>query len=147
MEMEMSRLITALGLAVSQSQREIEQQTIRNFMEYFTAADSQASTSGAAAPLAPQSLLFCLPAAQGETQMIEVPVAALALHGGIGLERVKINLKVTPHFGDGGQVVTDLTALENGGSAEEGSHMELVFQRSEPPEGIARLYTELCKFI
>lgn len=149
MKLELTELITSLGLTVSKAQKEMETNAIGNFLSYF---DTQPIRADAEAPsttaLEAKTISINIPCGNAE-KTVSVPIAALALHNSLELEEVIFKMNIQPIVEDQKVVCCNVDSLETTEekNTDNNSSMELIFKRNAPSEGIARLYTEFCKTI
>lgn len=144
MELEIGRLISLIGQSVSTAQQTLATHAIQAYLAYFqpdgnTANGRTPKTTELLIPL-PDSTAF---------KKIAVPLVTLSPHNNLELEHVKIKLRVSARADEQGAVLVDLHAPENAQeNAQNGlTEMELDFHQQPPAEGIARLVTEINKFL
>ena len=151
MQLDMQQLITLLGKSVSEAQRAIQANAIGNYFAYFHAFDSNTNdlpSEDAVPAYTPRTAVVEFPASSGEQAQVRVPVVTMAHHNAVALDSVSIRLQAPVASVEGDQILLDLSGPQDNGPDSHGqTELELCFKCGEPPEGIARINTELNKFI
>lgn len=148
MQIELSRLIAATGQAVSEAQRAVASHAIANYFTYFEKTDSAESDLRV---YAPNTADILIPPADGcgAPTRVTVPLVTMAHHNAMGLSHVRIKLDGTATVDTDEKVLLDLTPStpDDAADAAPRTELELCFRCEEPPEGAARVNTELNKLL
>lgn len=151
MQLDMQQLITLLGKSVSEAQRAIQANAIGNYFAYFHSFDSNTNgpqSEDAVPTYTPRTAVVEFPAPSGEPAQVCVPVVTMTHHNAMALDSVSIRLQAPVASVQGERILLDLSGpQENGPDNHSQTELELCFKCGEPPEGIARINTELNKFI
>lgn len=155
MDMEIGDFIASIGQSISDAQQTLEQQSVSNFFDYFDGHSTE--SNGEQNVLQPKTETLILPSAGdvSKTEPVQVPIAALMHHSHIRLESVKVKMKMNLSPDRNNDIRVDLTAPQTQDLPAEGSgevtacsdqdELELVFQVSDPSEGIARVAQNITK--
>ena len=131
MQVEFGRLVTALGQAVSEAQRAVAAHAIGNYLAYFRRGPAD-QDGGAGYTPNTTSILFPPSTGGEEGARVAVPLVTLAHHNAVGLDSVRIKLCAA-------------AAGRASGEPPLLTEMELCFRCDDPPEGTARVTTEMNK--
>ncbi|HIX89331.1 MAG TPA: DUF2589 domain-containing protein [Candidatus Agathobaculum pullicola] len=148
MQIELSRLITATGQAISEAQRAVAAHAIANYFTYFEKTDSAENGLGAYTPNTADILIPPVDGS-GAPARVAVPLVTMAHHNAMGLRDVRIKLSGAASVDTDEKVLLDLTPSTSDGAASAAprTELELCFRCGEPPEGTARVNTELNKLL
>ncbi|WP_087065758.1 DUF2589 domain-containing protein [Intestinibacillus massiliensis] len=145
MQLGLGELIAAIGQDVSEAQKAVEARGIQNYLSYFRTADAP---DAASAEHHPQTATVLIPSPDGTRQnLVEVPLVTMAHHNTVELENVRIKLHASLASAEDGRMLVDVNAPEPDGLPGVLTEMELCFRCGDPTEGVARVNTELNKFL
>lgn len=148
MQIELSRLITATGQAISEAQRAVAAHAIENYFTYF---QKTGSAENGMQTYTPNTTDILIPPVDGSgaPSCVSVPLVTMAHHNAMGLRDVRIKLSGTAAVDADEKVLLDLTPSTPDGAADTVHHteLELCFRCDEPPEGAARINTEMNKLL
>ncbi len=144
MELELGQLITLIGKSVSEAQQTIQAHAAENYFSYF-----QHPPDSNNAALEAKITAVLIPRPDGESSVqVDVPLAAMVNHNPVALDSVRLNLHLPIASAGAGGVIVDLgRPQDNQEVPASAADMELRFQCGAPAEGIARIGTELNKFL
>lgn len=148
MQIELSRLIAATGQAISEAQRAVAAHAIQNYFTYFEKTGSAADGTQAYTPNTADILIPPVDGS-GAPARVTVPLVTMAHHNAMGLCDVRIKLNGAAAVDADEKVLLDLTPSAPDGAADAAprTELELCFRCEEPPEGAARVNTELNKLL
>jgi len=145
--MKIENLINAIGTAVQESHKAIEQNYISSFFNnYFYEEESQDSAKITFKPKTVDVVLSGFDDSKG-SKVVTAPIAALVQHTNMNLDYIKLNLNInvineneeTNKIEVTSQNRVDNNDAENTQSGE----IELLFKAQDTPEGISRIETYL----
>lgn len=148
MQIELSRLITATGQAISEAQRAVAAHAIENYFTYFQKTGSAENGMQAYTPNTADILIPPVDGS-GAPACVSVPLVTMAHHNAMGLRDVRIKLSGAATVDADEKVLLDLTPSTPDGTADAAhrTELELCFRCDEPPEGAARVNTEMNKLL
>lgn len=148
MQIELSRLITATGQAISEAQRAVAAHAIENYFTYFQKTGN--ADTGIYA-YTPNTADILIPPVNGSgaPARVTVPLVTMAHHNAMGLSDVRIKLSGAAVVDADEKMLLDLTPSTPDGAADAAprTELELCFRCEEPPEGTARVNTEMNKLL
>ena len=162
MNLDIGELVTAIGVSVSDAQKMIENHSVTNYLSYFEAeAKGKKNSPSGSRGLKARAVDFVLPSPQDidDTRQISLPLVTMGHHNHLSLEKVKVKISFKAFIDAENRVVADLNVAgkRESLSADEAESaapclpehdtIELVFERNDTSEGIARLNQELVKII
>lgn len=142
--MDMSKLVSSIGIAVQQAQHHIEEHQAQQYLHYFDASGSENGEQEQG--LAPKTCLLNLP---GEGEAVQVPLLSLVHHNNMNLDQLTIKFRVDmAEMKEGIDLQTGACTKSEAEAAASGSgEVELIFRQSPAPEGIARITQCADQFI
>lgn len=161
MELDIHKLIEAIGTSVSRAQQGIEQHSIERFFDYFSQNDSANSNGLNDAPQGykPITAKVVLPCSDdiNKTAAVDIPLVALAHHRQVHLDKITVRVKTRLTSNNSGAVMADIDApVSNSANSPDGieenpdgktGEIELVFNVSDSSEGLSRVVQNITKTI
>ena len=145
MQVEFGRLVTALGQAVSEAQRAVAAHAIGNYLAYFRRGPAD-QDGGAGYTPNTTSILFPPSTGGEEGARVAVPLVTLAHHNAVGLDSVRIKLCAAAAVDEEEKLLLDFSPPGRAsGEPPLLTERELCFRCDDPPEGTARVTTEMNK--
>lgn len=145
MQIELERLIAAIGCSISGAQHVIAANGTKNYLSYFH--QSPDGRNGETA-YAPETVAILIPPPDDTRPpaQVDLPLVTLSSHHTVGLDSVRVRLHAAASVSEGEQVILDLTPPSDDHSPEM-TEMELCFRCGDPPEGAARVNVEMNKLL
>lgn len=145
MQIELKRLVAAIGCSISDAQHVIAASGTENYLSYFH--QSPGCRDGEAA-YAPDTVSILIPPPDGSRPpaQVDLPLVTLSNHNTVGLESVCVRLHAAASVNESEQVILDLTPPADD-SPPVLTEMELSFRCGAAPEGAARVNTEMNKLL
>ena len=134
-----------LGQAVSEAQRAVAAHAIGNYLAYFRRGPAD-QDGGAGYTPNTTSILFPPSTGGEEGARVAVPLVTLAHHNAVGLDSVRIKLCAAAAVDEEEKLLLDFSPPGRAsGEPPLLTEMELCFRCDDPPEGTARVTTEMNK--
>lgn len=146
MQIELERLVGAIGHSLSGAQLAIAASGTENYLSHFHQSPGGRNGAPAYAPDT-VSILIPPPDSTCPPAQVDLPLVTLSNHNTVGLDSVRIRLHAAAEVNESGQVVLDLTPPSDGSAPPTLTEMELSFRCGDPPEGAARVNVEMNKFL
>lgn len=145
--MKIENLINAIGVAVQDSHKIIEQNYISNFFNnYFHEEESAGSGK---ITFKPKTVDIILSESEDseESKVVSAPVAALVRHTNMNLDYIKLNLNINVINENEDKNKIEVTSQNRGDSSDtentQSGEIELLFKSQNAPEGVSRIETYL----
>lgn len=145
MQIELKRLVAAIGRSISDAQHIIAASGTENYLSHFH--QSPGCRDGETA-YAPDTVAILIPPPDGSRPpaQVDLPLVTLSNHNTVGLDSVRVRLHAAASVNESEQVILDLTPHSDD-SPPALTEMELCFRCGEAPEGAARINTEMNKLL
>ncbi len=162
MELDIQKLIEAVGLSVSQAQQTIENHSLGRFFDYFEdthlSADSGSVTDQQNKPpqFEPKSVKISMPCQEdiSKNKMYDVPLVILTHHRQVHLDKVTVKIRTRLRSDEHNKVTADMTAPAPGDCSQPDEPNEnicdeinLTFNVDNCSEGVSRVVQNITKII
>lgn len=138
--MKLQEMLASVGASVQQAQRYLEDNAVNTFFKQYFNREAVENMDSAKPSWTPKTQPVTLIRPGGESAKIDVPVLTLVNHDVMGLEEVKVKLRLDLEENDKtGELYARAACCDGSVGAHE---VELTFQRHVETEGAARVTQE-----
>lgn len=146
---DLDALIGGIGKSIKQALATVDEYGLQTFISHF---ESTPGAAGEPPALAPKMVTVPLPRPDGTYQARQIPVVALLHHSWLQIDELHVRMKVSMSTSeDSPRIKAEVGAAKREGSESpvhpETAEIDVSFKRGDPPEGLARIYTEYQKAI
>lgn len=147
----LENLLAAIGQSIKWALNSTDQFALNSFMDEF---DQTSNEKGEVSDVVPKMVKVPFPSSDGTWKVRDVPKAALLNHSSLQIDdlRVKMKVRITESK-EGGPLQCELHTTngeddtQKAGISPTMAEIEVGFKRGDPPEGLAKITTELNKSI
>jgi hypothetical protein len=141
-------IIKGIAVAIKDAQGYIENYSVKSFSNYF---EEKKNKKNGKSTIRPKMVRLPIPDAKGQYTEQDIPVVTLMNHHALNLDEVKLKMQVTGSWDDKSKkMMVSVEPIRRKTDSDKGkevtyTEIEMIFRRSDAPEGICRTLKEHYK--